>query len=412
MRNLLFRILLEVTKYVLKISLYLNLPLLTSIIFFINLRKVKTQINFKKKINIIVLEKSHGIEDIKKLIEFKLDKDLNFFLLSRILMFIIYDFFKKKTHAEYIDYINKVFEYLKRFIKLNLIISFNIRYDGEKVLQKLDKKLNIKFLVCQKECLFNKIQIQEYEKYLKNEDQFQGDIITVYNSIFKEMLVRSNYVDENKVKVIGMPRADYFYNNKSFKKKEYVLFLLIRPTTGLLFLKNDFNWNEMGMITLREVLKFAEKNRHIQFIFKTKTVNDHETLDQQNLIKQKNLENCKIFNGGDTQNLILNSKFIITFNSTAIFEGISSKKKIIIPFFKKKYEKYLRDFIVDTSGSKNIFHAEDLNHLNNLLHDLSFNEEKLNYVDSARDNELLKINIGNFDGKSSERLTKVIENLI
>lgn len=412
MRNLLFRILLEVTKHVLKISLYLNLPLLTSIIFFINLRKVKTQINFKKKINIIVLEKSHGIEDIKKLIEFKLDKDLNFFLLSRILMFIIYDFFKKKTHAEYIDYINKVFEYLKRFIKLNLIISFNIRYDGEKVLQKLDKKLNIKFLVCQKECLFNKIQIQEYEKYLKNEDQFQGDIITVYNSIFKEMLVRSNYVNENKVKVIGMPRADHFHNNKSFKKKEYVLFLLIRPTTGLLFLKNDFNWNEMGMITLREVLKFAEKNRHIQFIFKTKTVNDHETLDQQNLIKQKNLENCKIFNGGDTQNLILNSKFIITFNSTAIFEGISSKKKIIIPFFKKKYEKYLRDFVVDTSGSKNIFHAEDLNHLNNLLHDLSFNEEKLDYVDSARDNELLKMNIGNFDGKSSERLTKVIENLI
>ena len=61
---------------------------------------------------------------------------------------------------------------------------------------------------------------------------------------------------------------------------------------------------------------------------------------------------------------------------------------------------------------KNIFHAEDTNHLKNLLQDLSYNEEKLEYIESVRDNELLKINIGNSDGKSSERLTKVIENLI
>ena len=88
------------------------------------------------------------------------------------------------------------------------------------------------------------------------------------------------------------------------------------------------------------------------------------------------------------------------------------QKKVVIPYFKNDYNKELKEFTIDTSNSNNILHAENEIHLEELLNDLCKDDEKLKYIDSERDNELLEENIGNKDGKSSRRLTKVIESLV
>ena len=126
----------------------------------------------------------------------------------------------------------------------------------------------------------------------------------------------------------------------------------------------------------------------------------------------EDLDNCFVVEGGNPEKLILESKFIIAFNSTAIFEGLAAKKKVVIPYFKNDYNKELKEFTIDTSNSNNILHAENEIHLEELLNDLCKDDEKLKYIDSERDNELLEENIGNKDGNSSRRLTKVIESLV
>ena len=411
MKRFLYICILEISKIISKLGLIFNLPFLSSLAFLLSLRKLKSKFKNDKKI-ILIFEKSHGIDDINQIIKLGLDKNLKFFLLSRIHNAIIYEFFKKNNnnHA-YLKYINKVFFYFKKIIDLKMIISFNLRYDTERIFQKIDRDLNIKYLVCQKECLFNANVLNNLKNSFLNLGKFTGDQITVYNDQYKEMITSIKFANDDVVSSIGMSRADSCFHAKE-KKKKHILFFLIRPKTGLVESKINFSWDSIAEDTLNSTLSFAEKNPDLRFIFKIKIIDERETYKQQKMIKDKNLKNCYMVYGGNSHQLILNSKFIITFNSTAIFEGLASKKKILIPFFKKKYEKYLKEFIIDTSGSKNIFHAEDTNHLKNLLQDLSYNEEKLEYIESVRDNELLKINIGNSDGKSSERLTKVIENLI
>lgn len=411
MKKLLFYILLELSKILSKLSIYFNLPFLTFLACAISLRKVKTKIKQKKNTNILVFEKSHGIEDIKKIIDYQLDEDINFYLLSRVHVRIIYDFFKKKNNQkDHEEYINKVFLYFKKYYTIKIVISFNIRYKSERILQKLDKKLNIKYLICQKECLFNNSEINEYINYLKKFDKFQGQHITVYNSIFKKMLLDSNYVNSEKVTVIGMPRADFYFNNKNTKKNLHILFLLIRPKTGLAFSKDNFTWNELAMQTVEEVLKFAEKNSHLDFIFKTKIINDLETLEQQKIIEKKNLKNCKIFSGGKSNNLILNAKLIITFNSTAILEGLILKKPVIVPYFLDKYKKKLEEFSINTNSSsvRRAFNKEELK---NFLNEICSDKKYVVKGDSKNDELLINKYIGNIDGESSKKLFKVIQNL-
>ena len=68
MKRNIYLIVLEISKIISKTGLILNLPILTSISFIISLRKIKSQISNKNKKKILIFEKSHGIDDIKHII--------------------------------------------------------------------------------------------------------------------------------------------------------------------------------------------------------------------------------------------------------------------------------------------------------------------------------------------------------
>ncbi len=412
MKQLLYICILEISKIISKLGLVINFPILSSLAFVISLRFLKSKIKNKKR-NILILEKSHGIDDIKQISKLSLDKNLRFILLSRGHLHIIYNFFFKKNKDLdlYKNYVNKVFFYFNKIININLIISFNLMYKSERVLQKLDQNLDVKFLVCQKECLFNEDVLKNLKNRFLKLDKFTGDHITVYNEQFKSMIISTNHVDPNKITVVGMSRADYYFN-KQAKKQDHVLFFLINPDTGLINSNLNFSWNELAENTLTSTLNFAEKNPHIKFIFKAKIIGDNESYKQQKLIKDKNLKNCSIVFGGNSNKLILDSRLIIAFNSTAIFEALACKKDIIIPYFKKKFEINLKKYIIDTSISENIYHAQNEKEIENILENTFRNKNKISYKYSEADNELLEKYIGNSDGNSSKRLVGVIEKII
>ena len=411
MKQLLYICILEISKIISKLGLVINFPILSSLAFAISLRFLKSKIKNKKK-NILILEKSHGIDDIKQISRLTLDKNIRFILLSRRHLRIIYNFFRKNKNTDlYKNYVNKVFFYFNKIINIDLIISFNLRYKSERVLQKLDQNLNIRYLVCQKECLFNEDVLENLKNYFLKLDRFTGDHITVYNEQLRSMIVSTNHVDQNKITAVGMSRADFYFNKKA-EKQNHILFFLINPDTGLIDSKLNFSWDELAEDTLITTLNFAKKNPHIKFIFKAKIIDDNESYKQQKLIKDKNLNNCSIIFGGNSNQLILDSKVIIAFNSTAIFEALACKKDVIIPYFKEKFEKNLKKYIINTSNSENIFHAQTKNQIENILENIFKNKKKISYRYSDADKELLEKYIGNSDGNSSKRLTEVIEKII
>ncbi len=407
MKRVIYLIVLEISKIISKTGLILNLPILTSISFLISLRKIKSQINAKNKKKILIFEKSHGIDDIKNIVNLKLDNDIEFFLLSRIHAKIIFHHFKNKEKEKYLNYINDVLFFFKKIFKINLIISFNLRYEAEKIFQKINKNLEIKFMVLQKECLFNENALLDLKKYFLNESKFEGNHITTYNEIFKKMLLSSNFVENNKITVVGATRVDEYFASKD-KKQEHILYFLIQIKTGLAYQNSTFSWRKLSEECLKTTLDIAENYQQVNFFFKTKILEDKQTYDQQKLIREKNLKNCHIISGGNSFNLIKNAKLIVAFNSTAIFEGLACKKKVLIPYF-ENYHENLKKYIINTSKSPNIFHAKNDKDIASYLDKVCKNQNEIIFQETDKDKILLENFIGNSNGNSTKKLANLIK---
>ena len=51
--------------------------------------------------------------------------------------------------------------------------------------------------------------------------------ISVYNKYTKELISSAKLIDKNKIKIVGMPRTDYYFNLRKNIKDNYILFLMI-----------------------------------------------------------------------------------------------------------------------------------------------------------------------------------------
>ena len=408
-KRFIFLILLYLTYLISKISLIFNIPYLTYLSWLISLRKIQSSNNSFKKIKVLILEKSFGVDDIKSITKKKLDHNMEFFLLSRLHAKIVYNHFQTKKHILYLKYINKIIYYLKKNKKINLIISFNINYYHENIFQEIDKKIGVKFLLCQKESLPNEAFVENYSKDLKNKKKFTGDLIVTYNKIYRDVCIESKFANKDLINIIGMPRADYLFK-KEKNLQTHITFFIIRGSAGLMYGQNKFNWNPLVNKVLNRTLDFAEENNNQKIIFKSKLISDPETHIFQKIINDRKLPNCEIIKGGSSHELISNSKFLVCFHSTSIFEGLISRVPILIPYF-DEYKNQLKKFMCDVSGTKNIFLARNIDEFMNLFNQLS--SGTISYLESERENEkkILENNIGNADGKSTIRFMSSIESL-
>ena len=100
--------------------------------------------------------------------------------------------------------------------------------ENAKVLDRC-KKLNINFIVCHKECVcfeeFNKIKRNHWKE---NMGKCYASAVSVYNDYTKQSMSFSGVIQDKKIKVVGMSRADEYFNLKTKKlKKNFILFLMI-----------------------------------------------------------------------------------------------------------------------------------------------------------------------------------------
>ena len=102
--------------------------------------------------------------------------------------------------------------------------------------------------------------------------------------------------------------------------------------------------------------------------------------------------------GGDSKELIRDSKSIIGFNSTALVEGLILRKPVIVPCFGIKKNSLIKNFMVNLSNAAfNVKNLKIFYFLMNKILKNNLNEKK---ISKKKLNQIIYNLIGNIDGKS------------
>ncbi len=418
-------IILYISKFLLEIFVKLNLSFLSSLVLFLNLRKIKKIYSKKPNKKIILLPKSGGIEDILSAYR-NPDRNNNiiFYILPRILIKIIFHKFLKYENFEdystkdtsvnitnkkndYKSFIKKTFLSLDKFWKFNAIIGFNPFYYAENDLPEPIKDLGKKFLVVHKESVHSPAEHKiNFEVYRDQNKKHHANKVAVYCEYEKKNLTDSNFLKSNQLEVVGCARSDYCYELRDEKPlNNKVVYFMIEPDRNERSEESKklpkellVNWFDLANLTIEHLVEYASKHPKIDIVFKGKW--GVHTLDD---LPKKLPPNCRFELGNPGHKFLKEAKVVICFNSTILFEAILANREVVIPNFgidRSKLEKFIYKSPNKFANSKEIFFEMINKNLNNSyeIKDLSKDEK-----------ECVDYYLGNSDGNAGARLKKFIE---
>ena len=418
-------IILYFSKYLLKIFVNFNLPYLSSLILFINLRRIKSIYGQKINKKIIILAKSGGNEDILSAYR-NSDKnnDIGYYILPRDLIKIVFfKFLKNEKYGDYstIDFnenikikkknyklfIKNIFLNLDNFWKFNAVLGFNPFYYAENDLAEPIKDLGKKFLIIHKESVHTPAaHIMNFEVYRDQNKKHLASKVAVYCEYEKKNLIDSNFLEPNQLEVVGCARSDYCYELRKEKPLENkIVYFMIVPDRDQRFEKSKkltkdqiVNWFDLADLTKKYLLEYASKNPNTNIVFKGKW--GVHTLDDL----PKNIpKNCSFELGNPGHKFLKDAKVVICFNSTILFEAIMANRGIVIPNFGIDRLR-LKNFILKSpnkfADTKEYFFEMIDKNLNKPYEIKNFSEEEKECVDFY---------LGNSDGKAGIRLRRFIE---
>lgn len=440
MKNLLLDVFDFLNLLFTKFGAFTKSPSICAISWNISLFRFNLKTRIKKK-NILVLYRSFGIEDFTYLSE-KEKKKISIFIFPRKQIKIIFEVFFKGTNHHlndnnyttnnkqlentkllYRKFLIKILKKVNKDYNFSSIVSFNFRYYAERELHYAASTNFIKFICLHKESLIFPGEISSYKKVLKNYGKYGGKNILVYNDYFNKVISSAGIINKKRIQTIGMPRADFYFksNNSTYKKKKNFLILLINTKRNIKWLnkidkrqikidKKKIIWDNLSKIMIRNVLKFAQTNPNINFIFKSKSkIVDKNFLKKVGLdqiYKNQKLSNCKLVFKDNTTQLIKESDLIIGFNSTALIESLLANKQVIVPKFFINDQSIIKNFTLNLNNLA--YNANTEKEFQILMNKAKFNKLKKPNSRKYKVKKVAKFYLGNTDGKSTKRLLNYI----
>lgn len=343
---------------------------------------------------------------------------------------------KSKKHL--FEFYNFLFLNLPKRLKPIAILTGNFGYSPEQELFKAANKNKIKGIAIHKECLKTE-GLYDLWKYIYSvrRDVFGGTLSLVYNNIELNLQKETQVIDikKTKIKVIGCPRLDkahHLRRNINTLDKHQVLLFGFGSKTALPVIprksyespephyeylnREDKNLSWIKLLNeLCSAYYFcAKENPNVVFLIKLKEAY-RENYEIINFFKtREKLKNLKIITRGDSISLLEKTSILISFTSTAIFEGIARGIPIIMPSFGEcKEEKYKPYFFNFSNLDQDIITACSKKELQVQVSNLLKLEPYINVKLSENKKNLLNKWVGNHDGKSGERLiNKLREELL
>ena len=439
-KNNLILIFQKLIKILLLLNQYFLIALLLRCSIFKN-KKIFS--NNKNKKNILVLTKTSGLQDLIYAYKNQKKNNIEIYELPRILIKEIFYFYLRDKVIDYNYHINdkslerekrsyrnaltKIFFYLKKFIKIDLIVGFNAFYMAEIELRKAALNNSLKFLVLHKENIYSPIENSILKfMYSKLNKKFDGTKLLVYSENEKNLFLKAKLVDKKKISVVGIPRTDSSINLRHIKPKNIILYFLIEENRGfpnhLINLINrtdrlpikffnkikehknkNFFWKKMTNVTENFLINYSKKNPHIKIIFKGK-IGAHEKKFQNTKLPS----NIKFIKTGTGHKYLSESKTVIAFNTTAALEALAAGRDLLVPNYGFDKKKIGSEFTIKINKKYNVNNIKDLEKkINKSIKSNYVNRKIKNY-----DKKTLNFYIGNYKKDSSLRLRQNIKEVL
>jgi hypothetical protein len=369
-----------------QLSCILNFPMLAALAIYLSLfriNKIKSITNPKKKI--LVIYRAYGVHDLFEVFKDKQSTYDMLFIDRAIFEKIFYFFHSNRSinkenkfifSKKYESFIKKKVFWFNKFMGPFTLLSFNYAYHSDVMFRKYTFLNSNKSKLFLKECFRTKAEekvqndnaLNYYIKYFTD--------IAVYNHQTKNHFIKRLKGIENKIYVVGCPRANYSYKiglKKNKVKIKNILFYYFEKKKGIPVRNNKFSyfkdsklkshkpfdWKSITDSIFETFIILAKKNPNVNFIVKAKK-GEFENTYFIKKIEKLSLKNLIYINEGAGHYLLDNSQVVIGMNSVSILEAVVARRKIFIPLYKKFRKNVFSQYTFDLPSSLWVNDQKDL----------------------------------------------------
>lgn len=402
-----------------EISYRLNSPKLAAIILCI----LTTKLNDKRKYRVLCLGRSQFIDDVNALITYSNKIQYIYFhkmLLGKIVRhFIPYTLYGGKTYhtdprygpgkERVYNFISGMFDILHKYLKFDAVMSGNYVFVDQQEFFKICIHRKIPCIILNKEGIAAPLYPDEGLSDMKEFRFIADKMLFINDSIKYHDIKYLKGLKTEQCTVVGIPRMDYYHKANKKYLKQIVLFAF--DINDYLHFHNSLknNLDILKKIVHKfhvNIFSFAMKHPDYNIIIKAKTGGkdfDYISNIYQDYLSGKPVDNITITHSYDVKRLILDSRVILGFNSTVLFEAIVAGKTIITPDFSKLLGSNASwDYF--SEAPKCVNYANEYKDLEKTI----LNSDNYHNYDTKEINKFINKWIYKPDGKSNLRVEKSI----
>ena len=324
----------------------------------------------------------------------------------------------EKRKEEFNEYLKKFCSFFFKKKKINIVISPSLHYAQDFFWGKPTIHNKVPYLVIHKECLHaSKFIIDNLKNKWRKVENYPLSHLIVYNEVAKRTFIESKIISPEKISNLGIMRMDKLQKIKIKKVKKQVTFFSFTPGgpgTGYNFSDKRGIYN-MFKNTHISFARAAMEHKDYEFIIRPKFAHIWQesivnALESQNINIDK-IDNLRFDYLTNTHDLILDSKLIIAYGSTVIFESGFLKKNVLIPIMEEALEKKYRDRVMFKDESKNFDIATNPDEMINKIRFYIKNEQSIQKKKISIYNEMFKKWVSCYTD-STQRYNKIIKKII
>ena len=344
--------------------------------------------------------------------------------------------------------------FLKRFLvqlcnKLNIdcVIGACAQYVRDYDIGLVSNEIGVPYIVFHRENIYMPTALKSLECVYRNMGRFVGSHIIVHNEDMKNVLIRTGFIDEANVSVLGCLRMDDFVRQvrsldssihcavEPSNRKKVTLFsfthaVSIDVTLGGEVVGVDKTEMPDGHFTKKHgkgfkmlfehvhvsIAQLAVQNKDVDFVIKPKWggswIDEIEHALIKNNLDISNINNLHILPDIDAHDLILRSDVICGFSSTTLLESAIAGKLVIIPYFDEALKKEYTDF-VEFKDSFHLFNvAHSVKEFDKLIVECLRNPIKISESQMNGRYAIFEKYVSSMSGSALDKYAETVNNII
>lgn len=240
--------------------------------------------------------------------------------------------------------------------RIDVVLSAALHYHNDLALGRLSEIAGVPYVVCHRECLHAAEHIRQVNRARwALVGRVRLSHLIVHNEVARNTFVQAGVVLEDAVSVLGNPRMDRFVRALSEnsrgslqrRQRRVVFFSFCHGNgmAGAVPMWSDGSTRGYVRLFVESHAAFgrlAKKHPDVEFVIKTKW--SRMWFEQIGAalgsvgLNDAELENLRITDAGDSQELILTSDVVCSFGSTTMLEAGVAGKPVVVPLFAEAVE--------------------------------------------------------------------------